>query len=187
MHANLLPSVNQDKCIGCGKCKKWCPADAITIDNKKSYINSNKCIGCMECVTVCPTGAISVMFGERGKKFPEKMAEYVYAVLKNKGGKVGFFSFLMDITPHCDCASWSDASIVPDVGILASKDPVAIEQASLDLINGQPGLKGTALKNSFAVGEDKFKDLFPNVDTQLQIKYAEELGLGTREYDLIEI
>jgi len=93
----------------------------------------------------------------------------------------------MNITPDCDCASWSDASIVPDVGILASKDPVAIEQASLDLVNAQQGRKDTVLQSSLAPGKDKFKSLFPTVDAKHQISYAEKLGLGTRKYDLIEI
>ena len=187
MHANVLPSVNRNKCIGCGQCKKWCPVNAITIENRKSYINSDKCIGCMECVTVCPTGAIAVMWNESSKNLHEKIVEYVYAALKNKQKKVGFFSFLMNITPDCDCASWSDASIVPDIGILASKDPVAIEQASLDLVNAQEGIRGTALRNAFTPGKDKFKDLYPNVDVRVQINYAQELGLGNKEYTLIEV
>ncbi len=187
MHANVLPSVNRNKCIGCGRCKKWCPVDAIIIENKKSYINPDKCIGCMECVTVCPTGAIAVMWDESSKNLHEKIVEYVYAALKNKQKKVGFFSFLMNITPDCDCASWSDASIVPDIGILASKDPVAIEQASLDLVNAQQGLRGTALESSFGTGEDKFKDLYPNVDVRVQINYAEELGLGSKKYTIVEV
>lgn len=187
MHANVLPSVNEDKCIGCARCKRWCPAEAITIENKKSHINSEKCIGCMECVTVCPTGAISIMWNESSKNLHEKMVEYVYAALKDKQDKVGFFSFLMNITPDCDCASWSDASIVPDVGILASKDPVAIEQASLDLVNAQQGIKGTALKNKLEPGKNKFKGLFPTVENEWQIEYAERLGLGTRRYKLIEV
>jgi len=187
MHANVLPSVNRNKCIGCGQCKKWCPVNAITIENKKSYINPDKCIGCMECVTVCPTGAIAIMWNESSKNLHEKIVEYVYAALKNKQKKVGFFSFLMNITPDCDCASWSDASIVPDIGILASKDPVAIEQASLDLVNAQQGLRGTALRSAFTPGKDKFKDLYPNVDVRVQINYAQELGLGNKEYTLIKV
>lgn len=187
MHANVLPSVNRDKCIGCGTCKRWCPVDAITIENKKSHIHSDKCIGCMECVTTCPTGAISIMWNESAKNLHEKIVEYVHASLKDKQGKVGFFSFLLNITPDCDCASWSDTNIVPDVGILASRDPVAIEQASLDLVNAQQGLKDTALKNSFAAGEDKFKGLYPTVNARKQISYAEELRLGAREYNLIEV
>jgi len=187
MHANVLPSVNRNKCTGCGRCKKWCPAEAITIEDKKSFINSNKCIGCMECVTVCPTGAISIMWNESSKNLHEKMVEYTYAALKDKEGKAGFFTFLIDITPDCDCCPWSDASIVPDIGILASRDPVAIEQASLDLVNAQQGLKNTALKIAFRRGEDKFKDLFPTVEAKWQINYAEKLNLGTKKYELIEV
>lgn len=186
-HAGVLPSVNKSACIGCAKCKKWCPAEAITIENKKSSIHSEKCIGCMECVTVCPTGAISIMWDESTMNLQEKMVEYVYAVLENKQDKAGFFSFVMDVTPDCDCCNWSDVSIVPDVGILASRDPVAIEQASLDLVNAQEGLKGTALKNAFSSGKDKFRALQPAVQGCLQIDYAEGLGLGSKSYSLVEI
>lgn len=187
MHANILPSVNQGKCIGCARCKKWCPAEAITIENKKSFIHPDKCIGCMECVTVCPTGAISIMWNESTRNLQEKMVEYVFAVLKDKQNKAGFFSFIIDVTPDCDCSPWSDVNIVPDIGILASKDPVAIEQASLDLVNNQQGLKNTALSDALAPGKDKFKELHPAVEAQLQIDYAEELGLGNKGYDLVEV
>jgi len=186
-HAGVLPSVNRSVCIGCARCRKWCPAEAITIENKKSFIHSEKCIGCMECVTVCPTGAISIMWNESTSNLQEKMVEYTYAVLKNKENKVGFFTFVMDVTPDCDCCSWSDASIVPDIGILASRDPVAIEQASLDLVNAQEGLKNTALKSAFSSGEDKFRGLHPTVEAHLQIDYAEELDLGSKSYSLVEI
>jgi uncharacterized Fe-S center protein len=153
MHANVLPSVNQSVCIGCARCKKWCPAEAITIENKKSFIHSEICIGCMECVTVCPTGAISIMWNESTRNLQEKMVEYVYAVLENKQDKAGFFSFIMDVTPDCDCTPWSDVSVVPDIGILASRDPVAIEQASLDLVNAQEGLKDRIKNNKMVNGE----------------------------------
>jgi len=127
------------------------------------------------------------MWNESTSNLQEKMVEYTYAVLKNKENKVGFFTFVMDVTPDCDCCSWSDASIVPDIGILASRDPVAIEQASLDLVNAQEGLKNTALKSAFSSGEDKFRDLHPTVEAHLQIDYAEELGLGSKGYSLVEI
>lgn len=187
MHANVLPSVNRSLCIGCARCRKWCPAEAITIESKKSFIEAEKCIGCMECVTVCTTGAISVMWDESTRNLQEKMVEYVYAVLENKQDKAGFFNFIMDVTPDCDCCSWSDASIVSDVGILASRDPVAIEQASLDLVNAQEGLKDTALKSAFSSGRDKFRDLHPAIEASLQIDYAEKLGLGSKSYSLVEI
>ena len=186
-HAGVLPSVNKNVCIGCARCRKWCPAEAITIENKKSFIHAEKCIGCMECVTVCPTGAISIMWNESTRNLQEKMVEYVYAVLENKQNKAGFFSFIMDVTPDCDCTPWSDVSVVPDIGILASRDPVAIEQASLDLVNAQEGLKDTALKSAFSSGKDKFRDLHPAVEAHLQIDYAEELGLGSKSYTLVEI
>jgi len=112
--------------------------------------------------------------------------EYAAGVLKGKKGKVGFISFVMDISPQCDCYGFSDARIVPDVGILLSKDPVAIDQASADLINGQPGISGTAL-GSLSATSDKLRDIHPDIDWKIQIKHAERLGLGTSNYQLIRV
>jgi uncharacterized Fe-S center protein len=98
-----------------------------------------------------------------------------------------FFNFVVDVTPDCDCFPWSDTPIVQDVGILASRDPVAIEQASADLVNAQPGLTGCKLESAFEPGEDKLRALQPTIDWTRQLAYAEELGLGTRQYSLVKL
>ncbi len=105
-------------------------------------------------------------------EFTEKMVEYAYAAVKNKPGKVIYFNFLLSIAPDCDCVPWSDTSIVPDIGILASDDPVAIDKASLDLIN-----QG---------GADKFKSMRKETLGEVQINYGAEIGLGNKDYELIE-
>jgi len=113
--------------------------------------------------------------------------EYGYAVLKNKRGRAAFLNFLTDISPACDCYGHNDAPIVPNIGIMASMDPVAIDQASVDMVNRQIGLRNTALLENRAPGEDKFGGVYPRIDWRVQLEYAEKLGMGTREYELVRI
>ncbi len=98
------------------------------------------CIGCFECMHVCPEHAIDIDWETEIPVFMERMVEYAYGAVKEKKGKVGYMNFLIRITPDCDCFPFSDAPIVPDIGILASKDPVAIDAASFDLVNQQTGV-----------------------------------------------
>jgi len=105
-------------------------------------------------------------------------------MIKTKEPKVAFINFLMDISPDCDCAGWHDADIVPNIGVLGSSDIVAIDQASVDLVNQSIGLRETALTGSFNPGEDKFRAIHPEIDWSVQLAYAEELGLGSRDYIL---
>jgi uncharacterized Fe-S center protein len=174
-------------CTGCGKCTEVCPKSAITLRNKKSVIDKDLCIGCFECMTVCPVHAIEVDWETEIPLFTERMVEYAYGAVQGKAGKIGYISFLTRITPDCDCVPWSDASIVPDIGILASKDPVAIDAAACDLVNQQPGFKESLLARHLHPGEDKFSGLRPNTDGPRQLRYAEELGLGTRDYELVRL
>lgn len=187
IHSQLAPEVNLDRCIGCGTCAKWCPAKAIKIVRGKAVIDLKKCIGCGECTVSCPQGAIAIHWGDETIAEQERLAEYAYAILKDKKGKFCFFNFLMDITPLCDCSGWGDVPIVPDIGILASYDPVAIDKASVDLVNEATGIDNSALGKRLESKEDKFRALFPDVDWTLQLKHGEGLGLGTTDYQLIRI
>ncbi|MEA3557644.1 MAG: DUF362 domain-containing protein, partial [Candidatus Thermoplasmatota archaeon] len=119
--------------------------------------------------------------------FLERMTEYAYGTVKALEGKIGYINFVTRISPDCDCFPWSDQPIVPDVGILASKDPVAIDMASYDLVNEQTGFRDTKLKGAFEKGEDKFRAMRPNVDAKIPFRYGEELGLGSQGYELIRI
>jgi uncharacterized protein len=190
-HSNISPKVNKKACIGCGECQSWCRGEAISLQGDgeaaKAFIDPEKCIGCAECILACPQGAIRVRWNESIPTFMEKMMEYAAATLKEKQNKMLCVSFVTDVSPLCDCNPFSDRPIVPGVGVVASLDPVAIDQAAADLVNAAPGTASSALAAALAPGEDKFKALFPNIDWQHQLAYAEKLGLGTREYNLVRL
>lgn len=182
--------VDEVKCIGCGACIKVCPVTALsfidTPQGRKASSDPNICIGCGECITVCPKSALEMDWEEAGREFLERMSEYAWGAVKEKPGKVGYINFLMNITPDCDCVPWSDAPIVPDIGILASWDPVALDQACHDLVTAQEGFHNSLLECNHEKGEDKFQGM-GRVDGRFQIIHGEELGMGSRSYKLVEI
>jgi uncharacterized Fe-S center protein len=156
------------------------------VEAKKARI-SNDCIGCGECISICPVRAITPQWKTEIPVFLEKMTEYAYGAVKDKNNNVGYINILMNITPHCDCYGFSGAYIVPDIGILASTDPIAIDTASYDLVNLQHGNHNSNLKCNHHEGEDKFQGLYNNVDAKIQLTYGEEIGMGTQNYELIKI
>jgi uncharacterized protein len=184
-HSNIAPKVGKKKCIGCGECVSHCAQEAISLESEKAIIDPEKCVGCGECILICNQGAIQIQWNESIPIFQEKMVEYTLGVLKGKQGRTVFFNFLTDISPACDCYGYSDRPIVRDIGILASTDPVAIDQASVDLVNNEPGHKDSALTKNYKSGEDKFRGVYPQIDWEIQLNYAEEIGLGTRKYELV--
>ena len=178
MHSDIKPAVNKERCIGCAQCLEWCPAEAISMvgkgKEKVAKIDRKKCIGCGECTIMCFKGAIQARLSGVLENAQRKVVEYCMGALKNKMDKVAFFNFLMNITPDCDCWNYNDARVVEDIGILASRDIVAIDQASLDLLNQK-------------AGKDVFKEIYPVVDCYSQVEYAEKMGLGSRDYELISL
>ena len=186
-HSSLSPKVDSNLCTACQECIQRCPAEAISLSNRKARIEQKKCIGCAECITICPQGAIQIRWNEPAEMFQKKMVEYACGALKGKEKKALFLNFLTQISPACDCYGMADAPIVPDIGILASTDPVAIDHASCDMVNNEKGLEGTALKANFEKGKDKFLGVYPKVDWTIQLNYAEEIDLGSRQYELIEV
>lgn len=186
MHSTLIPLMDHKKCVGCETCMKHCPADAIGIKEKLALIDPVACIGCGECIASCPSGAVDIQWNESAQNLQEKVCEYAYGVIQ-KVQSLFFLTFLMNITPGCDCMGFSDAYLVADIGILASYDPVAIDQAAVDLVNQQNGLPGASLKRNLGQGEDKLRALYPNIDWTVQLRYGEEIGLGSRDYDLVSV
>ena len=157
------------------------------VKGDKVKIVSEVCIGCGECILPCRDGAIKIKWDADTGSMQEKMVEHVYAALQKKSGKYIFISFLTQISPACDCYPASDTPVVEDIGILISKDPVAIDQASADLVNNQQGNRNSKLTCNFEPGEDKFRGVYPDIDWTVQLKYGEEIGIGSREYELIKL
>jgi len=186
-HFRTSPHVVGEKCVACGKCVEVCPVGASALVGEVSMIEPNICISCGQCMEACPSGAIDINWEHDIPELLECVTEYAYGAVKGKKNRVGYINFLLKITPDCDCVPWSDAPIVPDIGILASTDPVALDQASYDLVNKQKGLIGSSLHFNHEAGADKFRGAWPMVDGTHQLRYGEEIGLGSREYKLVEI
>ncbi len=184
MHSDVLPVVYQNKCTGCAECMTWCPTSAIALSQKKAWIDQDKCFGCGECAATCTTGAIEISWKTESKITQEKIVEYAKGALDGKEKKSGFMNFLMNITPDCDCYGWNDSAIVPDIGILASRDAVAIDKASADLVNNTQGVRGSRLKD--VNSEDKFKAV-TEIDWMPQLSHGEQMGLGTMDYNLLQV
>ena len=152
-----------------------------------AFIDPKKCVGCGECILTCPAGAVQIQWNETIPLFQKKMVEHAYGAVQKKKGKALYLNFLTQVSPACDCCGYSDTPIVNDIGILSSEDPVAIDQASVDLVNGEEGNRSSKLTKNWRAGEDKFHAIYPEVDWSIQLSYAEEIGLGTRNYELIKI
>jgi hypothetical protein len=186
MHADFRPEVTAATCTACARCVKWCPVGAIAINpDRVAEIDYAVCYGCGECVAACPYGAIATQWKTDANMLQEKIVEHVAGALAGKEGKVVYLSFVTAVSPDCDCWHFSDAPIVPDLGVLASADIVAIEQAAYDMVTAAAGLAGSR-GEGMAEGADKFTAI-TGVDGTRAIAYAEEMGLGTREYELVTV
>lgn len=185
MHSAGKPYVSTELCIGCGRCVKICAYDAPGITNKKASIDHDKCVGCGRCIGVCPADAVLPASDESCDILCKKISEYSWAVLN---GRPSFhISLVMDVSPFCDCHPENDVPIVPDVGMFASFDPVALDVACADAVNHQPITAGSLLEERGHTHNDYFTDVTPETNWKACIDHAVKMGLGNKEYEIIEI
>ena len=150
--------IDHDNCVGCGRCIAICSFDAIKPDNSSSEASLNR-----------------------------RIAEYAYAVVKDKPNF--HISIAADISPNCDCHPENDAPIVPNIGMFASFDPVALDMACVDAVNAQTPLRGSAAdgEEEHVHAHDHFQRIHPDTDWRSCLEHGEKIGIGTREYELIKI
>lgn len=186
MHSDGKPLVIERKCIGCKACAKICAHDAPTFGAEgKATIDHEKCVGCGRCIAICPVDAVRAPNDSSNDLLNIKIAEYSKAVLD---GRPHFHvSLICDVSPNCDCHAENDAAIIPNVGMLASFDPVALDQACADLCNAQPILASSCLGDQQEKEGDRFIINHPNTNWRTCLAHAEKIGLGQQHYELIPL
>lgn len=170
--------VNQEKCVACGACVGVCPVKAISLE-EKAFIDPKECMACGNCLHMCQVEAIDISWKTNILEFSQRMAEYAYGAVVGKKRPL-YLNFLMDVTPGCDCHTYSDPAIVPDIGILGSEDPVALDKACLDLVNAHGVAEGQE-------AQDKFLAIYPRLKPLEQLVHAAKIGMGSLEYELVKL
>ena len=184
LHSDGKPVAERDVCIGCGMCMQYCAHGALKMTDGKMFVDHSCCTGCGGCISRCPVTALQPTWDQADRLLDEKTAEYASAVLS---GRPHFhISILNNITPDCDCHGDNDAAILPDIGMLASFDPVAIDQAAADLCNAAPRIAHSHLEGKKNTG-DVFHDAHERSRWQDTIEHGEKIGLGSRKYELIHL
>jgi uncharacterized Fe-S center protein len=187
-HFSTGPEITAENCTGCGSCVLACAAAALSLDDTgRIALDAERCVGCGGCFVACRHGALNVNWKIGVQEFLERMMEYTLAVLKTKRTPCLHVNFVMDVVPDCDCVGFTDAPICPDIGVLASLDPVAVDQASMDLVSAAPALYPSQLPFGLPPGRNKFRAIHQHVPEAMGLDYAEALGLGSREYELIPL
>ena len=185
MHCDGKPTVKTAKCRGCGMCAKICANNGIRFENKKAFIDHDTCLGCGRCIAMCNFDAIVPPFDQSADMLNKKIAEYALAVVKDKPHF--HVSLAIDVSPCCDCHAENDIPIVPNVGMFASFDPVAIDVAAADGVNAMPANPQSVLGRKEPCCKDHFTNSYPNTNWRVQVEHAEHIGLGSTEYELVLI
>ena len=189
-HSAGKPLVKAKKCVGCGSCARICAHEApMKGEDGKYSIDESRCVGCGRCLAICPKDAILSRQDEAPAILNKKIAEYTKAVVD--GRPCFHISLVLDISPNCDCHAENDAPIAPNVGMFASFDPVALDQACADMVIAQPAFPNSVLFDEKCDCDRSQSDLLianhPNTDWKTCVEHAEKLGIGTRQYELIKI
>lgn len=177
-----------DKCIRCGVCIDNCPNHAMSFKEDVMDIFYHDCRFCQHCVMICPEGAIKMTAGGY-EDFQRGMAMTTAKVLENFAPERRIFiNMLMDTTIYCDCWGMTTPRLIPDIGILAGRDIVAIEEASLELIDKEELIPGALPEGwNFKENGTHLFDRIHGKDPYAVIRFLEELGCGERSYTLREI
>jgi uncharacterized Fe-S center protein len=189
MHSSGKPYTNQNKCMSCKKCAMQCAHDAISFDESgKAHINHDRCVGCGRCIGTCNFDAIRPASDESNDILNRKIAEYTLAVVKDR--PQFHINLIMDVSPNCDCHSENDTPIVPDIGMLASFDAVALDMACVDLVNKQTPFVDSNIGDNLKVSkkyEDNLYTNHPDTDWKIAIEHAVKMGIGSDKYRLTEM
>ena len=187
-HITTGPRLDVEKCVGCGACAAVCASKALTMGPKRKIrLNLEKCVGCGMCFSACKTSALGINWQTDIQAFLERMMEYAKAVIATKPKPCLHLNFVLNVCPDCDCIGFTDAPLCPDIGVLASQDPVACDQASVDLVNAAVPLWPSRLPKGIKPGANKFLAVHPHVPQDMGLAYAQKIGLGSRKYKLIEV
>ncbi len=178
---------DETKCTGCLLCRDGCPNDAIIYKDGKISINDHACKYCMHCVNICPTEAITI--DQRGYRyFQHGMALTTREVLKTfEPASVFYITVLLQVTPFCDCWGMTTPAIVPDIGIIAGDDIVAIETAALEMIKAEDFIEGSLPYPLTKTGTGHLFKQIHGKDPYIQIEECKKVGLGDGKYKLIKI
>ena len=191
-HNNGKAYVQQEICRGCRRCMRECANDGLVFDpeTRKMHVDKEHCVGCGRCVGACNFDAIEFEDPNSNQMLNYRIAEYAKAVVD---GRPQFhISLVMDISPNCDCHGENDAPILPDVGMFASFDPLALDQACVDACMKCEPLPNSQLGEHmrdphFVDHHDHFTNSTPESEWQSCLSHAEKIGLGTRDYELIRL
>lgn len=191
LHCAAQPVVKTENCRGCNICVKHCAHDAIHLNpERKAEIDYSKYVGCGQCIALCQYDSASMGANDTSERLNYKIAEYTKAVLKDKPNF--HVSFIMNVSPECDCWNHNDAAVVPDLGIAASFDPVALDKACADLVIHAPALQTVnrlteSRPHEHLEDTDKFRLMHPDTDWLAGLTHAEKIGIGNMQYELIEV
>jgi hypothetical protein len=191
-HSSSKAEIDEALCRGCLACEKECANDGLFFDeeHKKMRVNLDNCVGCGRCLGACNFDAISFDFSAAVEMLNRRMAEYTKAVVD--GRPCFHISLVVDVSPNCDCHGENDVPILPNLGMFASFDPLALDQACVDACMAADPLPGSQLAENLAKADfhdhhDHFTNSRPESEWQSCMDHAEKIGLGTRSYELITV
>lgn len=191
-HSGGQPHIIEEACRGCKKCMQQCANNGLQFNEqtKKMSVNTDNCVGCGRCLGACNFDAIEFENCAANELLNKRMAEYTKAVID---GRPNFhISLVVDVSPNCDCHGENDAPILPNIGMFASFDPLALDQACVDACLAAQPLPHSQLHehihaDGFVDKHDHFRNSSPESEWKSCLEHAAKIGLGSREYELVKV